>query len=269
MADEPEDDLPPEGEETQAAAPPEDAEPEQQAQSPASDVEDLAREMGWSEQEKWRGDPAQWKDAKTFLRDTVSINRTQSRELKEMKATVDRMARTSAAIADRAIQEERDRLTREFNEAVDQGDANRAYLASESLRNVGRDIPAEPDEMVQFRERNPWFLQDAEAQAFAKAYADQLLSQGVGSPGEQISRVEEALKRRFPEHYQQQAEPRRERQPTPLVNTGNSRTARPAPRVKGAADLPPDARRAGEDFVRRGRVKDLAEYAKFYFEENA
>lgn len=271
MAEEPEDTLPPEGAEAEALPPeqvdggtPEGGDdPPETAVSP--DVEELAREMGWSTQDKWRGNPSDWKDAKTFLKTTVEINRTQSRELRELKGTVDRMARTTAAIADRHIREERERLEQRFTEATEAGDADAAWRAAQELQRVDA-TPAATDPLADFKARNPWFEADPEARAYAHSIGE--IHKGKDA-AEVMRLAEEAVRKRFPEHFEGQTPARQPARTAPLVNAPATRSARPAPRAKSAADLPTEARKAGEDFVRRGRVKDLAEYAKIYFEENA
>lgn len=267
MAEEPEDTLPPEGAEAQDAAPVEsaDAAPEQDNPPTSSDVEDLAREMGWAPQDQWRGDPNQWKDAKTFLKSTVEINRTLSKDVRGLKDTVDRLSRTSARIAERAIEEERERLQQRLVDATANNDPQAAYEASAALSQLDRE-PAAVDNLTEFRQRNTWFDTDPEARAMCLAIGEL----HKGKPWEEVSRLaEEAVRKRFPEHFADNTTPQRQQRAAPVVNSAQSRTARPAPREKGAADLPAEARRAGEDFVRRGRVKDLAEYARIYFEENA
>lgn len=270
MAEQAEDQLPPEGEGPQDAAPVEieaaaveggeDA-PQDSPRTP-SDVEDLAREMGWAPQDQWRGNPEQWKDAKTFLKSTVEINRTLSKDVRGLRDTVDRLSRTSAVIADRAIADQRASLEQQFRDAVANGDEQGAFEASQALQRV--EAPQQTDHLADFRQRNPWFDKDPEARAMCMAIGE--VNKGK-SPEEIFSLAEEAVRKRFPEHFQE-AQPRQP-QRAPVVSSPQSRSARPAPREKGPGDLPAEARRAGEDFVRRGRVKDLAEYARIYFEENA
>ncbi|RAK52125.1 hypothetical protein [Phenylobacterium deserti] len=275
MADEAEDNLPPEGAEAEELAPVESGAeqhvegavtPPESAQTP-SEVEELAREMGWAPKDHWRGDPEQWKDAKTFLKTTVEINRTLSKDVRGLKDTVDRLSRTSARIAERAIAEERAALEQQFRDAVAAGDEEGAYEASQALQRATSVEPAD-DPLADFKTRNSWFGADEEA----TAYAASLGEIHKGKPiDEQCRLIEAAVRKRFPEHFAS-AEPKPEPRPqprAPLVSAPQTRSARPTPKEKGVADLPPEARKAGEDFVRRGRIGSLADYAKIYFEENA
>lgn len=267
MAETPEDDLPPEGAEAQDVAPESGAEggEDNLAGSAAPTLEDLARDLGWKPEDEWKGPKDNWTDAATYLRSKVEKGERVYDELRTVKSTVDRISRTTAAITDRAVAEERERLSREFREAVEAGDAEGAFQASQALQRTNQ--PAtDADPLAEFRQRNKWFDEDEEAKAYAIAIGNQLYAKGIAGE-QQVAKVEEAVRKRFPEHFDDK--PQRPQQRAPVVSTTQSRAARPAPREKGPADLPPEAKRAGEDFVRRGRVKDLAEYARYYFEENA
>lgn len=71
--------------------------------------------------------------------------------------------------------------------------------------------------------------------------------------------------RRFPELFQGQT--REPSKAPPAVNAPQSRAARTAPKVKGFAELPADARKAAEDLKKRRGVS-LDEYARIYWQEN-
>jgi hypothetical protein len=245
-------------------APPDDS---SRTSSDTDPVADLAREMGWAPRDEWRGDPDQWKDAKTFLKTTVDINRNLSKDVRELRQTQAQLARTAATITERAVAEERERLTAQFREAVEAGDAEAAWKAGQQLNRVEQPNADPADEVADFKARNIWFGKDDEATAYAVAHCQVLANKGV-SRAEQVRSAEEAVKKRFPELFQSDQPQRQQPKQQPAVNQP-ARASRPAPREKGVADLPPDARKAGEDFVRRGRIKSLADYAKVYFEENA
>lgn len=274
MADEAEDNLPPEGEgagelESQNQEAPAGAADEGEGeQSPpqGSEVEELAREMGWAPKDQWRGDANAWKDAKSFLKTTVEINRTLSKDVRGLKDQVERIGRTSAKIAERAIADDRDRLLNQLADATANNDPEGAYQASLALNRMDAPAPGSAnDPLGEFRERNEWFDTDPEARALCVAIGD--MHKGK-EPAEVMRLAEAAVRKRFPEHFDAAPQPRQQ-QRAPAVNSPGSRTARPAPKERGVSDLPPEARKAGEDFVRRGRIGNLADYARIYFEENA
>jgi hypothetical protein len=82
----------------------------------------------------------------------------------------------------------------------------------------------------------------------------------------QIEEAQAAVRRRFPELFADTPPPAKT---PPAVHGTTSRAAAPSNRAKGFGDLPSSARTAGEMMVRKGLVKDIATYAKFWHEENA
>lgn len=239
--------------------------PEGDSPQTPSEIDVLAQEMGWSPKDQWRGDPNDWKDAKTFLKTTVDINRTISREVRELKDTTSRMAKTSAAIAEREIRREREEIEARFNSAVAEQDTDAAWRASEDLRKLPTAEGAATDPAVaDFKARNGWFETDPAATAVAQAIAARLHAQGK-TPAEQTRAAEDEVRRRFPELFDAPA--RTPAKDPPNVNNPVSRTGRTTPKVKGFAELPRDAQAAAQDFLKRGRITSLADYAKDYWNE--
>lgn len=235
-----------------------------QDQSP-SDLETLAREMGWSPESEWRGPKDAWKDAKTFLKTTVDINRNLSKDVRDLRDTVDRMARTSASLADKAAKEAREQAIEEFNSAVASGDAEAALEASRKLDEVRS--PQRDDAVSDFVTRNAaWYSRDEEATAYAQSVAQIWANKGHDA-SRQVQEAEAAVRKRFPELFDEPGERQQTQRRSPPVVQGGQRTTGAAPRKKGIADLPPDARRAAEDYARRGRCT-VEEYAQVYFAEN-
>lgn len=259
-------DDPAHAEEGAPTDPPEGGQDDAPADPPADPVEDLAREMGWAPKDQWRGDPDQWKDARTFVRSTADINRSISKEVRELRETTQRLARTSGAIAEREIARGRAELEARFAEAVEAGDVQAANQARREIDHFERTQPVAAGDPVvaEWRARNTWFGTDEAATALANAVATRLHQNGA-SPAQQAEAAEREVRRRFPELFEQ-PEPKPQPKPQPAVHNTRSRAA-PAPKAKTASALPPAARAAAEDFLRRGRIKNLDEYAKIYFEE--
>lgn len=266
MAETPEDVVAPEGVAAQeiasdVALP---AETESAADEPLT-IDDLARDLGWKPEEEWRGPKDNWTPAADFLRSKVSKSERLSSEIRDVKDTVTRISRTTAAITERAVSEERERLSQRFIEATEAGNTQAAWQAAQDLQKVDATTPDDGRSQFEaWRAKNPWFDSDPEANAYVVGLGE--VHKGK-SFEEQTRAIEAAVRKRFPEHFEGDA-PRQQHR-APLVSAPPSRAARPSPRQKSEADLPAEARRAGEDFVRRGRVGSLADYAKIYFEENA
>lgn len=243
------------------------ADAEQQAE-PIT-VESLAAEKGWSPKEKWRGAPDKWKPADEFIRATFDINDQVRRELKSTKDTVEKLARTSATItADRIAAATRE-IEARFADAVEAGDVKGAKAATEELRRVEAQAKPEPENAVaDFMDRNKgWYEKDDEATALAVSVSNRLAGQGK-SQAEQVEAAEAAVRKFKPELFGDADKTPAGRR-APLVNEPGSRSSGTSNRAKGVADLPPSAVRAGQDFVKKGLVPDMATYAKSWHAENA
>lgn len=224
-------------------------------------VEGLASEMGWRPKEEWKGDPEKWKPAQDYLRATVDVNRKLGNRLKGVEDQLQRVARTSVAMTERAVAAERERLLAMRDEAFDNGDRETFQRADQELRRVETTVqPIVPDETMSFVERNAhWFQKDAEATAWAVARTDELAKTGLG-PARQLAIVEREAKQLFPEFFEaEKPKPK----PAPL-NTPGARSASPARR--GFASLPPEAQKEALYFEKKGVPRE--EYAKTYYEEN-
>lgn len=221
-----------------------------------SDIDALASEMGWSPKDQWRGNPDDWKDAKSFLKTTVDINRTLSKDVRELKQTTARMAKTSAVIMERALSEQREDLEHRYAAAVAANDGKTARHVARALDQL--DAPGEAsDHMADFVARNPWYSKDEDAAAYAFAVCERNKTKPAE---EQLRLAEEAVKKRFPEHFPDG------KKPQPAVNDPGSRIST-TPKGKTFADLPRDAQSACVQFEKKGVKR--ADYVKSYFEENA
>jgi hypothetical protein len=267
-----EDDLPPEvAEEAPDGA--QVAEPEANTPEPEASDEDsptaesLAAELGWSPKDQWRGDPEEWRDAKSFLRTTVDVNKSLRRDLRATREASERAARAAASITERAVAQEREKLLEKRNEAFMSMDVDAFNKADQGLAQLAAHVPQpqEPQETAEFKARNSsWFGKDPIATQMAVNICQSYADQGIVDPATQLSAAEKEIKRRFPEYFAGQ----QTKQPA-NVDVSGSRSAAPRKGPKGFDDLPAPAKTAAKDFLRRGRIKSLDEYAKIYFEENA
>lgn len=221
-----------------------------------SDIEALATEMGWAPKDQWRGNPEDWKDAKAFLKTTVDINRTLSKDVRELKQTTQRMAKASASLMERALAEQREDLEHRFAAAVANNDPTAARKAQKALDQLA-DPGDATDHMAEFVARNPWYSKDEDAAAYAFAICERNKSK---SPEEQLRLAEEGVRKRFPEHFSEA------KKAQPAVSDPGSRIAS-TPKGKTFADLPRDAQAACVSFEKKGVKR--ADYVKSYFEENA
>lgn len=223
-------------------------------------VDDLATEMGWTPQDKWKGDPEKWKPSSEFMRHTVDVNRNLSGKLKGLEDQVSNMARTSAQVAELAVARERERLMAERQEAFDVGDSDAFNAADRKLVTIPAVAPVAPPEAQEFVKRNAWFNQDQEATAWAINRAEELHKQGLGT-ARQLAIVEREAKNMFPELFEETPKSKA----APLNRPGNRGAAVQA---KGFSTLPDDVKAAAQDYAKRG-VCTTEEYAKIYYEQGA
>jgi hypothetical protein len=119
-------------EETEAEAPelqpraPVDEPEQEQDNGESSPYAPLAKDMGWTPRDQFQGDPSQWKDAETFIRDGRDIQRETSQRLKSVQNQLDTLAKTSASIVEQTVNERLAALQSKHAEAVDAGDTDEA-----------------------------------------------------------------------------------------------------------------------------------------------
>ncbi len=239
------------------AAPPADP-------APADPFEDFARERGWSPKEEWRGKPEDWREPKDFIAFGMERGRAANQEVRELKSTVDRIGRVSEQIMKRTIEEQRRELEAQFAGAVENKDHEGARAVREELSRLDQQ-PADagpPAGVQDFMSRNTWFGQNRAATLVAQGITAQLASQGV-SPDEQLRQAEAAVRADFPHLFG--AAPAAKAAPS--VSAPTTRAASPSAPKKSFATLPAEAQRAGQDFLKKGMVKTLDDYAKVYYEE--
>ena len=237
-------------------------------EGPSEQVLNEAASMGWSPKDRWRGDPEEWVDADTFVRRGKEIMPILRKNNERMQRKIEEQARVQAEQArvfaefneyhQRTIQQQKDAALAQLREARKQAIENSDGAAFEQIEGHIRQVEAYEPELPKIKEApvemppdfaewlsdNPWYAKDKVAQVQADEIADQLRKEGVTSNGryflEEVGkRVREALPQRF-------GNPAR-RQPASVAAPSPA-----APRKSGKSydDLPSEARKLCDDFVR-------------------
>jgi len=230
--------------------------------------DDLAKEMGWFPPDEYNGDADKWRSAEDYIKHGVQSTKSLKRDLKAVKDTADRLARTSATLTAKALDEQRAELEARHDQAVEDGDKEAARAAAKDLARLddAPDLGDVKTMVKEFTERNDWYTTHEKATDLAAMVSKKLANQGKGV-SEQLEAAEIAVRERFPELFEK---PKK----APAVHNSQSRVAAPVAREKGVADLPAEARRAGEDYVKMvnsrmpGANYDLKKYAATYWSEN-
>lgn len=238
--------------------------------------EEIAERMGWSPKDKWRGRPEAWKPASEYIDNTRYETKNLRQSVKRTEQAVERLTQAQDAAITRAIERERERLTAEFEQAVDDGDKQAATKATRELNKLEKQetkaqsqLSSDAQDFVS--RHSSWFGKDEEATAYAVSVTERLNAQGKSIP-EQLEAAEAAVRKRFPEHFEEQKPAPK---PAPGVNAPNSRSATGAPRAKGFADLPAEAKAQWQKFdtqFKRSGFKDgypQSEYAAEYWANKA
>jgi hypothetical protein len=226
--------------------------------------EELARGSGWSPKEEWRGNPDDWRAPRDFIEYGMRRSRESAEELRDLRKSVGTIAKTAEGLQRRAIEETRRELEERFAGAIENKDHEGARAVRDEIAKLERPAPDAVPEVGDFMTRNAsWFGANRAATALAQSITADLAAKGV-SPAEQLRAAEEAVKADFPQLFGQSREPAK---PSPSVSAPTTRTAAPS-KPNGFASLPAEAQKAGHDFMKRGMVKTLEDYARVYREEN-
>lgn len=227
----------------------------------------LAREMGWFPKEMYKGDPDKWRPAEEYIKHSVKSTKALKKDLREVKETAERIARTSAIITERALAEQRAELEALHNQAVDLGDRAAAKDAATQLAKLDQQSAENVSHDDAFARDNPWYGKDEDATAFAVAVSHRLAAQGK-SVEAQLEAAADAVRKRFPELFDDPAP----KKAAPRVGAPTSRSSGLGNRPKTFEDLPADAKMAWANFDKSFKARGVAkgypkeEYVKDYFE---
>ena len=237
-------------------------------------VESVARDMGWADQEEWKGDPDQWRPAEDFIRAAQSISQDKGSEILDLKSKIDgltgelrSMGVNQAQQIKAATDAARDRLQRERSQAVEEGDAEKFHVVDQQLRS----IPEQPDPEVarrhqdfqsgltKFMEHNSWYQTDLAMQTYANTVGQNLANANPQiDPEAYYDTVEELVRTQFPTKFaNNKPQPAAVSPDRPAAGKGNSAWSQ----LKAQY---PEAEEAFNDLVKREIFtnKDREKYAK-------
>lgn len=261
MVDE-DDKLPAEGGEGEL--PPEAIEAPPAEGDPQPDpIEAIAKEIGWTPKEEFKGDPEKWKPADQFIRDGREIQRETATRLRNVEETMQRMSSTSEALYQQQLARQREELLAQKDEAIEAGDKDAVRAIDQRLNGTGQQQQPPPPEISDFMGRNNWFGPAGHfaATQLAIAIADGEARKGNG-PGMQAKAAEDEVRRRYPELFASSttAAPAK---PPPSVNAP-ARGAGKSNGKKGYADMPTAAQQAAKDFEENHGIPKETYAAKFW-----
>ena len=249
------------------------------AQQDASlSAEDRAMAMGWTPQTQFKGDPAKWVDAETFVKrgeEFLPFLKANNRRLEQAHdravakiAALEKAVQTSIQHISRADQrayaKARADLDVELEQYAAAGNVEAVKAVTKDILDLQNettakaDVPDVPAEMAAWQEANPWYGTDKALTAAVRAIADDVFEEGYTGKA-QLAEVDRRIRAEFPAKFAKPTNPNR-KLPGAVEGVGT------APRRSGKtySDLPPEARAMCDSFVRdiRGftREKFVADY---------
>jgi Zn-finger nucleic acid-binding protein len=237
-----------------------------------NEVERKAAEQGWRPLDEWEGDPAEWRDARTFLDRGELLDRisSQSRKLKEVQTAMRSMEEHNRKLAEAAAKEQLDEYRARKKEALENNDAEAVVVLDEKIDEVKdtiselktqKELPAASGEphpqFVSWVERNSWYAQDAEMRDFADSVGHTFAKRNVGlEPAKVLEYVEKQVKRAYAEKF---TNTQRER--PSMVETGGGQRKQTVPKAKDDITLSEEETGVMRNLIRGGHITE-EEYKK-------
>ena len=230
--------------------------PEQQEAVELSPIQQEALSSGWVPKEEFNGDGEKWVDAAEFLRRGELFKKieAQGRELKDVRRALIEMKKLHSSVQEVEYKRALETLKAQKKAALEEGDADAVIAADERIdlvREQQRKMVVEEDtpqageehpEFLEWKSKNSWYVSSHPMKAFADALGAELANQGL-TPPQVLKRVEEEVRKEFPNKFQN---PRQNR--ASAVESGNVKTVSGG----GSYSLSPDERRVMQTFVRTG-----------------
>lgn len=235
------------------------------------DYEAEARHHGWTPKEDFRGDPARWVDAETFIKRADEVmpflkkqNAALKREIDDMKREFKRASKHFSETEERAYQRALTELERRHDEAVEAGDvaeSKRIRKEMAELKPQTNDEQSDQPDPAQLRKElnewiaeNEWYVLDDDKRKYADLQAQLMGPAGEWEGGNKAYLAE--LGRRVEKKFSTT-----EKKPSPTNGGGNRESKGKSGRTLN--DLPAIARAQAVKWDKQGIVK-IEDYLKTY-----
>jgi len=249
---------------------------------PGPSMEDQALRMGWTPKEQFRGDPAKWVDAETFVKRGEEFlpflkanNKRMERELEKANARMEAMDKALknavqhlSRADERAYKQAKADLERELETAAAAGDVEAVKAVTKDIADLEKETvkpEAKPEKagehpaLTAFKADNAWFEKDAALRGAAAGIADELIAKGMTDPDDYLPEVAKRIRAEFPHKFEN---PNRSR-PAAVEGAGGAR--RPA--AKTYSDMPPEARQFCDELV-RDKITTREKYVADFFRDD-
>lgn len=228
------------------------------------DFEAQAKEDGWMPQSEWKGDPARWVDAKTFVERGQQFLPIVQAKFRKSLEKIDALSAEVSELKEGNKQflqfheqtlakekKERERVIAELEserkKAITEGDGDAFDRADKKLQEAKTAPPAKPagpsPDMQAWLVENPWYTTDKKMQKIADGLSDVLAEENPTLKGRAfLDKLAELVKAEMPHKFQNA---RRE-----ASTTENHERKTPSKTGRTYEDLPEDAKAACDKFVK-------------------
>ncbi len=232
------------------------------------EIEERARQMGWTPQEEFRGNPDNWIDAETFVERAETSLPIAKGTIKKLEGEIAGLKKDLRDFADfhrttaereynRAMQD----LKKKQIEAVEEGDTDKFKAAQAEIEDLqqhpvvtgktpaGQDNVAK-DAFTQWQSENPWFNSDFEMFEYAQKIDQWLANQKDPKkdiPGH-LAKVTQMVKEKFPDRFDGGNNSRRR---GPAAVEGGDSLATVATKGKGFNALPKEAKELCDRLIKQ------------------
>ncbi len=227
-----------------------------------TEIEALAAEEGWSPEDKWRGDPDKWVDARTFIRQGRTILRStlqrQDGELGEMKTTLSEFRDHYGKVEQRAHARAMAELKAEQRAAVEEGDTGAYDAAGKKMDELGKEVPGpakparkegpSPDEDPNFKAfsaDNAWYGGNIKMTAYAESIAAVVGRKHEGRAF--YDKIAEEVRAEFPDQFGNVAR----KKPSRVEGSGAGAMRRGSGNGKAYEDLPAEDKAICNRYVKQ------------------
>jgi hypothetical protein len=246
-----------------------------------------AKQFGWVPEDEFKGNPAEWKDAETFLRRGKEINgflrkdlekiqsdnRKKDAELAEIRATMEEFRKYHNETEARAYKRAIEALKEEKKVAIEQGDGSRVVEIDDELENIKEAQQTKPKEtakeqapgydaeFVAWNKANLWFSTDAELQSLALLVGQEINAEEPDKKGRAFyDEVAKRVKEAAPEKFEN---PARKNASVASSSDGRSPSTK---NKKSYNDLPAEAKAACDKFVKQKLMSQEQYVAEYQWE---
>lgn len=263
------------------------------AAAPKGDIEATARRMGWRPKEEFKGDEAKWVEADTFvakiqdevpllkrtLRDMDAKFAKQEKKLEEAVQVLSEFRDFASKGEERAYQRAMTDLLAKREVAVASADTAAFHSAQADIDKLNaeakaattpkkpveeteaRTVPAPPKAITDWMDDNPWYSSDTLLHNVAKGIDATILKEQPGlGLSDRLAKVKAEVMARFPEKFGVNTR----RDAPGAVGASDSPRTTAKRGGKSYDDLPPDAKRACDKFVKTIPKFTREQYLKTY-----